>query len=66
MNFYKLSMAAVMLAAGSVCVAAETATEYEKIGFLCSDGIGLNGVNPGWNTGSPYVVSKSDDGMFRF
>lgn len=33
MNFYKLIMAAVMLAAGSVCVAAETATDYEKNRF---------------------------------
>lgn len=62
-NIYKLLSFGLILAAGSSQAYAE---DYEKIGLVCSDGITINGTNPGWNPSAPYVINRSDDGKFRF
>lgn len=58
-----LSLGFVLASGSSVAYAQDT---FDKIAFLCSDGIVMNGTTPGWNSDSPYVVNKSDDGQFRF
>ena len=70
MNFYKLSMAAVMLAASSVCVAAETATyevsasdgettEYPETLYLLGDA-----TPGGWDNATP--MENLGNGVYQY
>ncbi len=66
-NIYKLLSFSLVLASGSLSATAQDSVEkIDKIAFLCSSGIELNGTTPGWNSDSPYIVEPSEDGQFRF
>lgn len=66
-NIYKLLSFSLVLASGSLSATAQDSVEkIDKIAFLCSSGIELNGTTPGWKSDRPYIVEPSEDGQFRF
>ena len=63
-KIYTLLSFGLVLASGSLSATAQDSVE--RIAFLCSSGIALNGTTPGWNAENPYIVEPSEDGQFRF
>lgn len=63
-KIYTLLSFGLVLASGSLSATAQDSVE--RIAFLCSGGIALNGTTPGWDAENPYIVEPSEDGQFRF